>query len=66
MFIQNNNRKKVFTKKKQLKCSRISITESLIKLRMGTLAKARDEFWFRNELTVDGWILLHQGRFAIS
>ena len=41
-----NDRKKIFSKKKQLKNSGISITESLTKLRMGKLAKAREEFGF--------------------
>ena len=52
-FICYNDRKKVFSKKKQLKNSRISITESVTKLRMGQLAIAREEFEFRNMLTVD-------------
>ena len=38
-FIQYNDRKKVFSKKKQLKSSGISIRESVTKLRMGELAK---------------------------
>ena len=47
--------KKVFSKeKKQLKSSELSITESLTKLRIGKLAKARDEF----EFNVDGSVTL--------
>ena len=55
-FIRYNDRKKIFSKKKQFKNSGISITESLTKLRMGKLAKAREEFGFRNVWTVDGTI----------
>ena len=55
-FIRYNDRKKIFSKKKQLKNSGISITESLTKLRMSKLAKAREEFEFRNVWTVDGRI----------
>ena len=55
-FIRYNDRKKIFSKKKQLKNSGISITESLTKLRMSKLAKAREEFGFRNVWTVDGRI----------
>ena len=55
-FIRYNDRKKMFSKKKQLKNSGISITESLTKLTMNKLAKAREEFGFRNVWTVDGRI----------
>ena len=55
-FSRYNDRKKTFSKKKQLKKSGISITESLTKLRMDKLAKGREEFGFRNVLTVDGRI----------
>ena len=55
-LIRYNNRKKNFSKKKQLKISGISITESLAKLRMSKLAKAREELRFRNMWTVDGRI----------
>ena len=54
--------KQIFSKKKQFKNSGISITESLTKLRMSRLAKAREEFGFRNVWTVDDRILLHQGK----
>ena len=54
-FIRYNDRK-IFSKKKQLKNSVISITESLAKLRMSKLAIAREEFGFRNVWTVDGRI----------
>ena len=47
-FIRYNDRKKIFSKKKQLKNSGISITESLTKLRMGKLPKTREEFGFTN------------------
>ena len=52
-FIRYNDREKIFSKKKQLKNSGISITESLTKLRKSKLAKAREEFGFRNVWTVD-------------
>ena len=55
-FIRYNDRKKIFSKKKRLKNSGISITESLTKLRMSKLAKAREEFGFSNVWTVDGRI----------
>ena len=55
-LIWYNDRKKIFSMKKQLTNSGISITESLTKLRMGKLAKARKEFGFRNMWTVDGKI----------
>ena len=55
-FIRYNDWKKIFSKKKQLKNSGISVTESLTKLRMSKLAKAREEFGFRNVWTVDGRI----------
>ena len=55
-FIWYNDRKKKFLKKKQLKNSGISITESLKKLRMSRLAETREEFRFRNVWTVDGRI----------
>ena len=47
--------KKIFSKKK-LKNPEISITESLAKLRMNKLAKAREEFGLRNVWAVDGKI----------
>ena len=55
-FIRHNYRKKIFSKKKQLKNSGISITEILTKLRMSKLANAGKEFGFRNVWTVDGRI----------
>ena len=55
-FIRYNDWKKIFSKKKQLKNSGISVTKSLTKLRMSKLAKAREEFGFRNVWTVDGRI----------
>ena len=55
-FIRCNDSKKTFSKKKQLKDSGVSTTESLTKLRMSKLAKAREEFGFRNVFTVDSRI----------
>ena len=55
-FIRYSDRKKIFSKKKQFKNAGIPITESLTKLRMSKLAKAREEFGFRNVWTVDSRI----------
>ena len=55
-FIRYNDRKNSFSKKKQPKNSGISITESLTKLKMSKLAKAREEFRFSNVWTEDGRI----------
>ena len=54
---RNNVRKKVFSNKKNLKGSNISITESLTPKRMEILKKARVEHAFTNVWTSDGKIL---------
>ena len=51
-----NVRKRVFDKKKHLKNSGISLTESLTKLRMQKLEKAGNEFGFKSVWTIDGRI----------
>ena len=56
-FLRYNDRRKVFTNKKKLKGTRISITESLTVTRMKYLTEARDEHGFANVWTVDGRIL---------
>ena len=53
----NNVRKKVFSNKKNLKGSNVSITESLTPKCMEILKKARIEHRFTNPWTSDGKIL---------
>ena len=55
-FVRYNDRKKVFSSKKLLKDSGVSITESLTAFRMKKLTNARETFGFRNVWTVDGRI----------
>ena len=55
-FIRYNDRKNIFSQKKQLINFGMSIAESLTKLSMSKLAKAREEFGLRNVWTVDGRI----------
>ena len=54
-FIRYYDRKNI-SRKKPLKNSGISKTESLTKLGMSKLAKAREEYGFRNVWTIDGRI----------
>ena len=56
-FARYNTRNKVFRKKKQLKGSGVSITESLTARRNSQLKKAREEHEFKNVWSVDGRIL---------
>ena len=55
-FVRYNDRKKVFSSKKLLKDSGVTITESLTAFRMKKLTNARETFGFRNVWTVDGRI----------
>ena len=55
-FVRYNDRKKIFSSKKLLKDSRLSITENLTAFRMKKLTSAREIFGFRNVWTVDGMI----------
>ena len=55
-FVRYNDRKKVFSSKKFLKDSAVSITESLTAFRMKKLPNARETFGFRKVWTVDGRI----------
>ena len=55
-FVRYNNRKKVFSSKKLLKDSGVSITEILTAFRLKKLTIARETFGFRNVWTVDGRI----------
>ena len=52
-FVRYNDRKKIFSSKKLLKDSGVSITESLTAFRMKKLTNARETFRFRNVWTVD-------------
>ena len=52
-FVRYNDRKKVFSSKKLLKDSGVSITESLNGFRMKKLTNTRENFGFRNVWTVD-------------
>ena len=56
-FVRYNDRKKVFSNKKRLKNSGISITESLTAFRMDVLSKAREKHGFKNVWTIDGRIM---------
>ena len=56
-FARYNTRNKVFRKKKQLKGSGVSITESLTARRISQLKKAREEHEFKNVSSVDGRIM---------
>ena len=56
-FARYNTRNKVFRKKKQLKGSGVSITESLTARRISQLKKAREEHEFKNVWSVDGRIM---------
>ena len=53
-FARYNIRNIVFKKKKKLKDTGVSITESLTQKRMQMLTKARNEFLFKNVWTQDG------------
>ena len=55
-FVRYNDRKKVFSSKKLLKNSGVSITESFTAFRMKKLTNARETFRFRNVWIVDGRI----------
>ena len=56
-FTRYNTRNKVFRKKKQLKGSGVSITESLTARRISQLKKAREEHKFKNVWSVNGRIM---------
>ena len=56
-FVRYNTRNKVFRKKKQLKGSGVSITESLTARKISQLKKAREEHEFKNVWSVDGRIM---------
>ena len=56
-FVLYNDRKKVFSSKKLLKDSCLSITESLTAFRIKKLTNTRETFGFRNVWTVDGRII---------
>ena len=47
-FARFNIRSRIFRNKKKLKRKKVSITESLTKMRMEALKRAREEFQFPN------------------
>ena len=55
-FARYNDRKRLFSSKKLLKDSGVSIMESLTAFRMKKLTNARETFGFRNVWAVDGRI----------
>ena len=54
------NRRQLFTNKKRLKGKNMSITDSLIKIRMSALKETRNKFGFSSVWTADGKILYDQ------
>ena len=56
-FTRYSDRNKIFRNKKRLNGKKMSITESLTRLRMSKLKEARYEFGFRNVWSTDGQIL---------
>ena len=56
-FVRYNDRNRVFRNKKKLKGQKISITETLPKIRMDKLIKAKETYGFTNVWTNDGKIL---------
>ena len=59
-LVQYYNRRKVFSNKKNLKDSGVSITESLTVLWMEELSKACNEHGFKNVWGIDGKILFKE------
>ena len=55
-FVRYNDRNRVFRNKKKLKGQKISITESLTKIRMDKLRQAKETYGFTNVWTNDGKI----------
>ena len=53
-FVRYNDRNRVFRNKKKLKGQKISITESLTKIRMDKLRQAKETYGFTNVWTNDG------------
>ena len=56
-FVRYMNRRQLFTNKKRLKGKNMSITDSLIKIRMNALKETRNKFGFSSVWTADGKIL---------
>ena len=63
---QYNIQRKIFYSKKKLKGKKISITESLTKIRMEALKKAQQEFEFCNAWLSDGSILYKDGSNKVT
>ena len=57
-FARYNDRNRVFRNEKKLKGQKISITESLTKIRMDKLRQAKETYRFTNVWTINGNILL--------
>ena len=55
-FIRHNDKSKIYSNKRKLKGTGISITESLTKIRLEKLKIAREKHGFRNVWTMDGKI----------
>ena len=55
-FVRCNDRNRVFRNKKKLKGLKVSITESLTKIRMDKLRQAKETYGFTNVWTNDGKI----------
>ena len=65
-FVRYNDRQKIFSSKKLLKDSGVSITESLTAFRMKKLTNARDIFGFRNVWTVEERMFYFENGSKIS
>ena len=59
-FVRYMNRRQLFTNKKRLKGKNMSITDSLIKIRMSALKETRNKFGFSSVWTADRKILYDQ------
>ena len=65
-FVRYNDRQKIFSSKKLLKDSGVSITESWTAFRMKKLTNARDIFGFRNVWTVEERMFYFENGSKIS
>ena len=65
-FVRYNDRQKIFSSKKLLKDSGVSITESLTAFRMKKLTNARDIFGFRNVWIVEERMFYFENGSKIS
>ena len=65
-FARYNKRKTVYTNKRKLKGTNVTITESLTKARMIKLNAAKDKFGKENVWTTDGEILTKRGNKVVN